>query len=70
MIEGSGSVPLTNGFGSRRSKNIWIWIYKTVLKGPNWLKDPKKGDIYFDVAWNAKNSVGCSDHALPRTFIV
>jgi hypothetical protein len=23
MIEGSGSVPLTNGSGSRRPKNIW-----------------------------------------------
>jgi hypothetical protein len=27
MIEGSGSIPLTYGSGSRRPKNIWIrWI--------------------------------------------
>jgi len=25
MIEGSGSVPLTTGSGSRRLKNTWIW---------------------------------------------
>jgi hypothetical protein len=26
MIEGSGSVPRTNGFGSGRPKNIPVWI--------------------------------------------
>ncbi len=25
MIEGSGYIPLTNGSGSRRPKNMWIW---------------------------------------------
>jgi hypothetical protein len=25
MIEGSGSIPLTNGSRSRRLKNLWIW---------------------------------------------
>ncbi len=36
MIEGSGSIPLTNGSGSRRPKNRWIWwirIRNTALKG-------------------------------------
>jgi hypothetical protein len=32
MIEGSGSVPLTNGSGSRRSKNIWIRIHNPAEK--------------------------------------
>ncbi len=29
MIEGSGSIPLTNGSGSRRPKNMWIRIRNT-----------------------------------------
>ncbi len=32
MIEGFGSVPLTNGSGSRRPKNIWIRIHNTLGK--------------------------------------
>jgi hypothetical protein len=30
MNEGSGSIPLTNGSGSERAKNMWIrWIHTT-----------------------------------------
>jgi hypothetical protein len=32
MIEGSGSIPLTNGSGSGRPKNIWIRIRNTDYK--------------------------------------
>jgi hypothetical protein len=38
MIEGSGSITLTNGSGSGRPKNLWIRIRNTAA-----LK--KKGDI-------------------------
>jgi hypothetical protein len=31
MIEGSGSIPLTNGSGSGRPRNMWIRIQNTDL---------------------------------------
>jgi hypothetical protein len=46
MIEGSGSIPLTNGSGSRRPKNTWIRIQedqKHVDPDPGVKKAPHPG---------------------------
>jgi hypothetical protein len=48
MIEGSGSIPLTNGSGSRRPNNTWIrWIRirNTALTGLEYRSDVRIHDL-------------------------
>jgi hypothetical protein len=47
MIEKSGSVPLTNGSGSRRPKNIRIRIHNTGFFGSSFAKDFEHRDLSF-----------------------
>jgi hypothetical protein len=41
---GSGSIPLTNGSGSRRTKNTWIrCLYYPKIRDPGWVKKLRSG---------------------------
>ncbi len=58
MIEGSGSrygsIPLTNGSGSKRPKNMWI----------RWIRDPSKKNVCVNIITQlciSATTVPCSD---------